>query len=402
MMGKRLSSLEENNRMNTWVKVQKERDKEEEKRWGTAFEGSLTLADALAPLAKNDLSAIRSRLAVRGLSSLNKQQLAAALEQQIPLKLPELLYKLDETRHKALRQIADRGGLSAASLESELYLYFQEVGVLYTGSYQGDKVLAMPQEVLECFRMTSSAAYRDAVRSNTELIQLVQGMLYYYGYLDLVELERLLSRYLSSEIKLSEKLSVLEEAERYDAKFKIVDGGIYYYKVANVEQIRKEQQLRADLSYYAFTKQELLAAGDANFVDRNLVFKGMVGFINDNYEISEAEATVIVEKCMSLMRGGEVPVDVMAYLQTLLDVDSYELLEGFTGHVSMLSNATKQWGLKGHTPLEAATDRNQLSGEQSASNSQGNVIDFASRQKVGRNEPCPCESGKKFKKCCGA
>ena len=24
------------------------------------------------------------------------------------------------------------------------------------------------------------------------------------------------------------------------------------------------------------------------------------------------------------------------------------------------------------------------------------------RQKIGRNEPCPCGSGKKFKKCCGA
>ena len=24
------------------------------------------------------------------------------------------------------------------------------------------------------------------------------------------------------------------------------------------------------------------------------------------------------------------------------------------------------------------------------------------KQKIGRNEPCPCESGKKFKKCCGA
>jgi uncharacterized protein YecA (UPF0149 family) len=23
------------------------------------------------------------------------------------------------------------------------------------------------------------------------------------------------------------------------------------------------------------------------------------------------------------------------------------------------------------------------------------------RQKIGRNDPCPCGSGKKFKKCCG-
>jgi uncharacterized protein YecA (UPF0149 family) len=26
----------------------------------------------------------------------------------------------------------------------------------------------------------------------------------------------------------------------------------------------------------------------------------------------------------------------------------------------------------------------------------------AASQKVGRNDPCPCGSGKKYKKCCGA
>jgi uncharacterized protein YecA (UPF0149 family) len=26
----------------------------------------------------------------------------------------------------------------------------------------------------------------------------------------------------------------------------------------------------------------------------------------------------------------------------------------------------------------------------------------ATRAKVGRNDPCPCGSGKKYKKCCGA
>ncbi len=29
-------------------------------------------------------------------------------------------------------------------------------------------------------------------------------------------------------------------------------------------------------------------------------------------------------------------------------------------------------------------------------------VEFAVRAKVGRNDPCPCGSGKKFKKCCGA
>lgn len=30
------------------------------------------------------------------------------------------------------------------------------------------------------------------------------------------------------------------------------------------------------------------------------------------------------------------------------------------------------------------------------------VKEQAVSQKVGRNEPCPCGSGKKYKKCCGA
>jgi preprotein translocase subunit SecA len=33
---------------------------------------------------------------------------------------------------------------------------------------------------------------------------------------------------------------------------------------------------------------------------------------------------------------------------------------------------------------------------------QGSVQQVVRGDKVGRNDPCPCGSGKKFKKCCGA
>ncbi|MBI4324098.1 MAG: SEC-C domain-containing protein [Chloroflexi bacterium] len=29
------------------------------------------------------------------------------------------------------------------------------------------------------------------------------------------------------------------------------------------------------------------------------------------------------------------------------------------------------------------------------------MLEKVSKRKVGRNEPCPCGSGKKFKHCCG-
>jgi uncharacterized protein YecA (UPF0149 family) len=32
---------------------------------------------------------------------------------------------------------------------------------------------------------------------------------------------------------------------------------------------------------------------------------------------------------------------------------------------------------------------------------QNQIKPFVSQVKIGRNEPCPCGSGKKYKKCCG-
>ena len=52
------------------------------------------------------------------------------------------------------------------------------------------------------------------------------------------------------------------------------------------------------------------------------------------------------------------------------------------------SNNTRKWSNRGHTPQEI----HQMF---AASFSSGK------RRKIGRNEMCPCGSGKKFKKCCG-
>ncbi|MFB4158971.1 SEC-C metal-binding domain-containing protein [Geomicrobium sp. JSM 1781026] len=54
--------------------------------------------------------------------------------------------------------------------------------------------------------------------------------------------------------------------------------------------------------------------------------------------------------------------------------------------------STPSWELKGHRP-------NEVPGE-SAGSPRNNVVPFKPGPKVGRNEPCPCGSGKKYKKCC--
>jgi uncharacterized protein YecA (UPF0149 family) len=65
----------------------------------------------------------------------------------------------------------------------------------------------------------------------------------------------------------------------------------------------------------------------------------------------------------------------------------------------LLMNNTREWYLKGYTPVElSALEKKVLL---PLPNKKGEVISLQTRQRIGRNDLCPCGSGKKFKKCCG-
>ncbi|WP_242833746.1 SEC-C metal-binding domain-containing protein [Desulfosporosinus sp. OT] len=57
-------------------------------------------------------------------------------------------------------------------------------------------------------------------------------------------------------------------------------------------------------------------------------------------------------------------------------------------------NNTRLWTNYGHTP-------NELSSREKSNLRLLPSVQTKYIQKVGRNDPCPCGSGKKYKKCCG-
>ncbi len=68
-------------------------------------------------------------------------------------------------------------------------------------------------------------------------------------------------------------------------------------------------------------------------------------------------------------------------------------LQEFINLIMLAKNNTRIWENNGYTPSE-------LHGILSKRNK--NIVKFPTlqRQKIGRNDPCPCGSGKKYKKCC--
>ncbi len=78
------------------------------------------------------------------------------------------------------------------------------------------------------------------------------------------------------------------------------------------------------------------------------------------------------------------------------EFDDMKHLNEYMQAITMIANNTRIWQNRGHTPHELA----QMEGRHiiPLQDKPFNVIEGG---KTGRNEPCPCGSGKKHKKCCG-
>ncbi|MBD2865604.1 YecA family protein [Paenibacillus oceani] len=402
-MDKQLSKKEEQQLLNALQAAKESRrkmeSKEDEKRWAD-IEAPIGLAGGLSRLNKQELSAIRSNHHITGVSSLKKQELIGVLERSIPERLYSYISKLDDARLAVIKQVAERGGVAVSTLDNRQVEYFTSWGILFSGTVNGKRSLVMPEEILHSFRELSPKAYRDSVQRNTTWIKLTQGMLYYYGTLTEDELLALIARYTGEEPDRAEFISVIEHSIEYDWQVKLDEIGYSNIRVWDSGKVKQEHEARASIPFYPFTKEQLLLAGEPDFVDRNPGFQAMSDYIRREYGIDRQEADDLVEECIYAVRIGDSPGNVIQFLQSNLDMSDLETVRAFMDYTRVLFNSTRQWFLKGFTSIELSAAA--ATGGESDDAAKAVVYDFATKAKVGRNDRCPCGSGKKFKKCCGA
>lgn len=140
----------------------------------------------------------------------------------------------------------------------------------------------------------------------------------------------------------------------------------------------KEEFLKySDWDYYETTPQLLtLKAALSEYIsDPELV----LDVLEEIHDMCSAEARI--QEFLDLLNSVGVKFEGMGQV------------EGFVQLIMDVQNNTRLWSNYGHTPSELfAADKS-------------NLIPLPARPasvaKIGRNDPCPCGSGKKYKHCCG-
>ena len=160
--------------------------------------------------------------------------------------------------------------------------------------------------------------------------------------------------------------------------------------------------------YYVPKKKELLKYLDQFYFEKTKSYRDLHRFVRRELFPDDAErAQDVSEEAHGLLQMGEELSTVIGRLTQMGVVfDDENQAREVMMLITKLGNDVRLWENNGHTPNEMSRmfgggDLSSLA-EESSEERNDKVIDFAERKKkkIGRNDPCPCGSGKKYKKCC--
>lgn len=350
-------------------------------------EFSLDISKIIKALNKDDIYFMARRLGLEKISSLNKEKLIEKFLLEYEEAVEKKLQYFDEERYKILKGYADNDGLKSLDEVKEgleELLYFRNLGMLFFCTKNRDEVIIfIPEIIKNSIKEKSSFEYRNRIKKNSEILRLHRGMMRAYGLIEYKELNSLFKRY---GIESSNNISIED----------LVDEGQYFYdyygennyylsgEVSSGVELFSVREASEAKEYALIARNELL-----NLAEDNWTYEMKAGrrFYDNFLELFEVDRSVLFDLMETIYIDVQEapPEEIIKLTLNMVAEEAGELAEITTGILKDYISNIRMWKYKGATLKEYEQEK------------QKNM----KKALVGRNDPCPCGSGKKYKKCCG-
>jgi hypothetical protein len=379
------------------------------------------MADLLNRYDKESLKEICRGNGITKYSKLRKSELIDTVVRELTEQYKGKLLALDSEQLGVLKRISKAGGtmdaekLFAENKTLQVLWRSHELLLLFFGTktVEGEErlVACLPNELLAVVQQADWKILQKNARRNEFWMRLVKGMLYYYGVLEyplvFIELERICGR----ELPKDEFLPVFFAHSAWYLEMGIWGGHLYDIAITNPEEllvdIENSRKQRPGLEYKVLTRQQLLKAANADHIETK-AYRVMKRYLLSAYDMDAEDADMEIWDILDRLDEGQMIGSQMDELAQRFGLEDPAGLAEFMQYASELYKQHRQWVLLGNSPGEL--HESNLGVKHTAFNvladpatpqKKATVYDFNTKKKVGRNDPCPCGSGKKFKKCCG-
>lgn len=251
------------------------------------------------------------------------------------------------------------------------------------------------------------------------VLNYVNGLLHYYGVIEKQELLSLVRANLKLEITGQEFEKIIDRGfKEYGNELFFERNELFYFniEVDDIGELLKEQASHNQLSFRPVAEKDV--QGISRFMlktTRDRYAKRIIKFLSQSGLPPEEIAEHLYNTIADYNNGVE-HLELLKRFFREVDFKSEKELNTFADNLAQFLNKTPLWDFKGWTSEEMGKKRKEQEQQNQAnlkpfvttpdahdSEPQSSVSgnEPAIIEKVGRNEPCPCGSGKKYKKCCG-
>lgn len=364
--------------------IVKSDNKNIEKMW-KAIDEETSFKSFLEKMTKDELVKIAKKYSVKGLTTLKKADVVERMMEVILNNTRVVLELMEESTLRYLEDLTKENGLKKYECNEMIYInYLRNRGLAFSGTKDDEAFVVVPKELREIISSNIDKDLKEKSILNEEIIKATAGMVYYFGVCKIDFIKSNINKLFAVDFDDTYISSLISSGEEVGYDY-VIDGDMLcHIDVEDVEKIITLQE-EAKNDYYKFDKKSLIKAGKIDFVEENkqvTKLEKVLGelFVIDKNILKEEMDSFIVAIKNEVERSEAIDIFLQAY-----EIESEQEREIFTYELDVLAKSIRKWSLKGYTEDEIAKEASRVV----------NVV------KIGRNDPCICGSGKKYKKCCG-
>ena len=345
-------------------------------------------SELLSLQTKPTLTDIAKRLDIKGYSKLGKDGLVNLVSAYITDNIDNILCELSYKELNLLKELAKEDLVEYSFSIDNLNLIggLSSLGVLFKLSIKDSYYLVVPSDIKEGINsLTSSKKYISNLKERSEGINLIDGLMTHYGLLLGGELYSIITNKESTVFKEENLDFYLNYIFRSYEAFTEGNALIHPF-LFSPEDVYEELRVRQTIQYN-FSNEDFFVSLGRDFKDtwgeEVLELKNILS----KTKLKKSDIDSLISQLIFYIKN-DMDTQIIVELLTSysLNLSDKALADSIVNSFSKIFNNTPIWSLKGLTPSES-TARQKTT--------------IIKDKEPGRNEPCPCGSGKKYKKCCG-
>ena len=355
-----------------------------EKIWKES-DGEQTLAALLEKMTKDELVKIAKKYSVKGITTLKKAAAVEKIKDVVLTKANIALESMEENTLKFVEELIKVNGLKKYKFDEVIYInYLRNRGLAFSGIKDEEAFVVMPEELKEVISKQLNKEVRDKARLNGEIIKAMAGMVYYYGVCNFDLVKANLENIFGKTFEESYLNGLIANGEELGYDYVIEEKLLCHIDVEDVEGVLQLQE-KAENDYYKFDKKSLIKAGKIDFVEENKQGAKIEKVLGEVFVIDK---NILKDEMVGFIVAIKNEMEMQEAIDNFLEayeIQSDEERNIFVHELELFAKSIRKWSLKGYTQDEVEKLKARV----------------VNTVKIGRNDPCICGSGKKYKKCCG-